>query len=268
MKTLTLPISGTVVNATLEPDVLGLEEVMVVAYGTVRKESLTGSAAVIDSKKLEGRSVSSMGEILIGSTSGVQTTAASGQPGSSPDIQIRGLGTLNTSSDPLIILDGAEYAGSLASINPGDIESMTILKDASSTALYGSRAANGVIIITTKSGTKGSENLIISLKAQAGLVTQSLPHYESVDAFDYYELQAEAYAQTRYWAGTNATIEEARSYAYQNIYSQLRYNPFVGTPNNQIVGSDGKINPNAEIGFLILTGMSLQCRPDTGRTMI
>lgn len=249
MKTLTVSISGPVVNATLEPDVLGLEEVMVVAYGTVRKESLTGSAAVIDSKKLEGRSVSSMGEILIGSTSGVQTTAASGQPGSSPDIQIRGLGTLNTSSDPLIILDGAEYAGSLASINPGDIESMTILKDASSTALYGSRAANGVIIITTKSGTKGSENLIISLKAQAGLVTQSLPHYESVDAFDYYELQAEAYAQTRYWAGTNATIEEARSYAYQNIYSQLRYNPFVGTPNNQIVGSDGKINPNAEIGF-------------------
>jgi hypothetical protein len=82
MKTLTVSISGPVVNATLEPDVLGLEEVMVVAYGTVRKESLSGSAAVIDSKKLEGRSVSSMGEILIGSTSGYRLTAASGQPGS------------------------------------------------------------------------------------------------------------------------------------------------------------------------------------------
>ncbi|MGM0666123.1 MAG: SusC/RagA family TonB-linked outer membrane protein [Bacteroidota bacterium] len=249
MKTLELPIEGSVLNATLEPDVLGLEEVVVISYGTARKESLTGSAAVIDAKKIEGRSISSVAQILTGSTTGVQTTAGSGQPGSSPDIRIRGVGTLNTSAYPLIILDGAEYSGNISSINPNDIESMTVLKDASSTALYGSRAANGVIIITTKKGTKGAESMIVNFKAQGGLIGQAIPYYESVNAFDYYELQAEAFAQTRYWSGSNATLSDARSYAYENIYSQLRYNPFVGIPNDQIVGSDGQINPNAEIGF-------------------
>ena len=249
MKTLELPITGSVVDANLEADVLGLEEVLVVAYGTTRKASLTGSAAVIDSKSIESRSVSSVGQILTGATTGVQTTAGSGQPGSSPSIRIRGVGTLNTSASPLIILDGAEYAGSLASINPTDIGSMTILKDASSTALYGSRAANGVIIITTKRGSKGSESLKLNFKAQGGLIDQSIPYYDAVNAYDYYELQAEAFAQSRFWSGSSPTIGDARTYAYENIYSQLRYNPFVGTPNDQIVGSDGQINPNAEIGF-------------------
>ncbi|MFO7882680.1 MAG: carboxypeptidase-like regulatory domain-containing protein, partial [Kosmotogaceae bacterium] len=235
MKTLELPIPATgdgVVDATLQPDVLGLDEVLVVAYGTTRKASLTGSAAVVGADKIEGRSVSSIGQILTGSTTGVQTTAGSGQPGSSPSIRIRGVGTLNTSASPLIILDGAEYAGSLASINPSDIESMTILKDASSTALYGSRAANGVIIITTKKGTKGDESMTVNFKAQGGLIDQALPYYESVNAFDFYELQAEAYAQSRYASGSNANIGDARTYAYENIFSQLRYNPFVGTPND------------------------------------
>ena len=249
MKTLELPIEGTVLDATLEPDVLGLEEVVIISYGTARKQSLTGSAAVIDSKKIEGRSVTSIGQIITGSTTGVQTTAGSGQPGSSPSIRIRGVGTLNTSAAPLIILDGAEYSGALSSINPTDIESMTILKDASSTALYGSRAANGVIIITTKKGAKGSESMNVTFKAQGGLIDKALPFYEKVNAFDYYELQAEAFAQSRFASGADPTIVDARSYAYQNIFSQLRYNPFVGTPNDQIIGSDGQINPNAEIGF-------------------
>ena len=249
MKTLELPITGSVVNATLQSDVLGLDEVVVVAFGTAKKESLTGAASVIDTKKIESRSVSSVAQILTGATTGVQTTAGSGQPGSSPGIIIRGVGTLNTSADPLIVLDGSQYAGSLSSINPSDIESMTILKDASSTALYGSRAANGVIIITTKKGTKGKESMSITLKAQGGVIGQALPYYPAVNAYDYYELQAEAYGQSRYWAGSNASLAEGRAYAYENIFSRLRYNPFVGTPNNQIVGSDGKINPSAKVGF-------------------
>jgi len=249
MKTVEMPISGSVINVTLEADILGLDEVMVVAYGTAKKESLTGSAAVIGEEKIESRSVSNVAQILTGSTTGLQTTAGSGQPGSSPTIIIRGVGTLNTSTDPLIILDGSQYEGNLSSVNPNDIASMTVLKDASSTALYGSRAANGVIIITTKQGRKGDDNLIINLKAQGGIIDQALPYYESVNAMDYYELQAEAYAQSRFASGTNDNIGEARSYAYENIFSQLRYNPFVGTPDDQIVGSDGKINPNATVGF-------------------
>lgn len=249
LKTMDLPISGSMVNATMEADVLGLDEVMVVAYGTAKKESLTGSAAVIGEQQIESRSVSSVAQILTGSTTGVQTTAGSGQPGSSPDIRIRGVGTLNTSADPLIVLDGIQYEGNISSINPSDISSMTVLKDASSTALYGSRAANGVIIITTKKGRKGSESLNVNVKAQAGVINQALPYYESVNAQDFYELQAEAYAQSRFASGSDATIGDARAYAYENIYSQLRYNPFVGIPNDQIVGSDGKINPNAVVGF-------------------
>lgn len=249
MKTLEIPISGSVINATMEADVLGLDEVMIVAFGTAKKESLTGSAAVIGEKEIESRSVSSVAQILTGATTGLQTTAGSGQPGSSPDIRIRGVGTLNTSADPLIILDGIQYSGSISSINPGDIASMTVLKDASSTALYGSRAANGVIIITTKKGTKGDENLKITLKAQGGLINQALPYYESVNAQNYYELQGEAFAQARFQSGNAPTIAESRAYAYSNIYSQLRYNPFLGVANDQILGSDGKINPNAKVGF-------------------
>ncbi|MBE0677914.1 MAG: TonB-dependent receptor [Bacteroidales bacterium] len=250
MQNQVVPINGrTRINVTLMPDLVAMDEVIVIAYGTAKKESLTGSAAVIDSKTMESRSVSSVAQILTGSTTGVQTTAGSGQPGSSPSIIIRGVGTLNTSTDPLIVLDGSEYSGSLASINPSDISSMTILKDASSTALYGSRAANGVILISTKQGTKGSEALKVTLKAQGGVVGQALPYYPSVNAFDYYELSAEAFAQSRFNSGLNPTIETARAYAYSNIFGQLAYNPFVGTPNNEIVGADGLINPNAKIGF-------------------
>ena len=249
MKSMEKPISGSVINAALEADVLGLEEVMVVAYGTAKKESLTGSAAVIGEKEIESRSVSSVAQILTGSTTGVQTTAGSGQPGSSPSIIIRGVGTLNTSADPLIVLDGVQYEGNISSINPGDIASMTVLKDASSTALYGSRAANGVIIITTKKGDKGTESLKVRLKAQGGIIGQALPYYDAVNAQDYYELQGEAFAQARFQSGNAATIAESRAYAYENIYSQLRYNPFVGIANNQILGADGKINPNAVSKF-------------------
>jgi len=249
LKTVDVPIQGTTVNVSMEADVLGLDEVMVVAYGTAKKESLTGSAAVIGEKQIESRSVSSVAQVLTGSTTGIQTTAGSGQPGSSPDIRIRGVGTLNTSADPLIILDGIQYSGYLSSINPSDIASMTVLKDAASTALYGSRAANGVIIITTKKGTQGNENMKVSLKAQAGVINHALPYYESVNAQNYYELQAEAYAQARFQTNINNTIDEARAYAYENIFSQLRYNPFVGIANDAIVGSDGKINPNAKVGF-------------------
>lgn len=213
------------------------------------EELLTGSAAVIGEKEIESRSFSNVAQVLTGSTTGIQTTAGSGQPGSTPSIQIRGVGTLNTTSDPLYIVNGIQYGGSIGSINPNDIASITVLKDASSTALYGSRAANGVIIITTKSGVKGVESLEINLKAQGGIINQALPYYDAVNAQDYYELQAEAFAQTRFLTGAAPNINDARTYAYSNIYSQLKYNPFVGIANDQIVGSDGKINPNAKVGF-------------------
>ena len=128
---------------------------IVVAYGTTKKSSFTGSAENISADKLELRPITNVAKGIEGQASGVQVTSSSGQPGSSPAIRIRGFGSINASSAPLYVVDGAPYDGSLSSLNPADIESMTILKDASAGALYGARGANGVVMITTKKGKEG-----------------------------------------------------------------------------------------------------------------
>ena len=140
-----------VVNVVLHSDTEVLDEVMVVAYGTAKKSSFTGSASNVDSKKLELRPITNISKGLEGQTTGLLTTSGSGQPGESAKIIIRGYGSINASQDPLYVVDGIPYDGDMSSINPSDIESMTILKDASAGALYGARGANGVVMITTSS---------------------------------------------------------------------------------------------------------------------
>jgi TonB-linked SusC/RagA family outer membrane protein len=238
MKSTSMPISGSTINVTLDPDILGLEEVMVVAYGTTTKEAFTGSAEVIGAQELESRAITSAVSAIEGSTTGVQVLNSTGEPGASPSIIIRGVGTLNGSTTPLYIVDGVQYEGSLANINPEDIESMTILKDAASTALYGSRAANGVVMITTKSGKKGA-GIVVNVTAQAGVVDMAVPFYDATTPGEYYELMWEALRNTSAGGGDPA-------YATENIYNQLGYNPF-NVPNNQIVGTDGKLNPSAQM---------------------
>ncbi len=167
-----------------------MDEVIVVAYGTSSLESFTGSASVVGAKDLEIRNVTSPIAALEGKATGVQFTSASGQPGSSPGIVIRGVGTLNGNSNPLIIVDGMQYEGSLNTINQEDIASFTILKDAASTSLYGSRAANGVILITTKSGSKGA--IKTSASTQYGIVTRGIGNYEELTPGQYYETMWES----------------------------------------------------------------------------
>ena len=140
------------VSIILKSDTKVLGEVMVVAYGTAKKESFTGSASVINNKKLELRPISNVTKGLEGQTTGLLTTSGSGQPGEAAKIVIRGYGSINASQDPLYVVDGIPFSGDMSSINPADIESMTVLKDASAGALYGARGANGVIMITTKQG--------------------------------------------------------------------------------------------------------------------
>jgi TonB-dependent SusC/RagA subfamily outer membrane receptor len=195
MKTTEVPIVGSVVNAALEADILGLDEVMVVAYGTTTKEAFTGSAEVIGSQELETRSVTSPLDAIEGATTGVQILNNNGQPGSSPSIIIRGVGTLNGSTTPLYVVDGVQYEGAISNISPEDIESMTILKDAASTALYGSRAANGVVLITTKSGQRGA-GVKVNVTAQVGVIDQGVPFYDAVGPGEYYELMWEAFKNT------------------------------------------------------------------------
>ena len=169
MKSQEQPIRNELMKIVLKSDAKLLDEVMVVAYGTVKKSSFTGSAAVVDQEKLKSPAAS-FDKSLAGQVSGVQVISSSGQPGSATSFRIRGSGSLKASNEPLYVIDGVatssnEYStiakendsstNILASINPNDIESVTILKDAAAAALYGSRAANGVVVITTKSGKEG-----------------------------------------------------------------------------------------------------------------
>ncbi|WP_340063543.1 SusC/RagA family TonB-linked outer membrane protein [Ascidiimonas aurantiaca] len=232
--------TSNVINVAMEDDVAALDEVIVTAYGTTTKEAFTGSANVIGAEELLTRNVTSPIAAIEGRATGVQFIAANGQPGSSPDIVIRGVGTLNGSSDPLIIVDGIQYEGDLNTINQEDIESFTVLKDAASTSLYGSRAANGVIMITTKSGVKGGA-IKVNFSAQTGIVTRALPWYEEVTPGQYYETMWEALRNSRAGGGDPA-------FASENIYTQLGYNPF-NVPNDQIVGTDGRLNPNAQVVY-------------------
>ena len=244
MKTLEMEIVGEVLNAELEQDMIGVEEVLVVAYGTATKGSFTGSATKIKSEKIELRPITSVTNAIEGSSPGVMSSAGSGQPGSSQDIRIRGFGSYSASSDPLYVVDGVPYSGSISSINSNDIESLTVLKDAASASLYGNKAANGVVLITTKKGKSGEGQL--SLNASFGLVTRSQPEYDRINAFDYYPVMWEAYRNSLAIPGVDSEddVANANLEASQEIYYELGYNPF-NVSNDNIVGVDGKINPNA-----------------------
>ncbi|MCG1035939.1 SusC/RagA family TonB-linked outer membrane protein [Polaribacter sargassicola] len=231
--------NSNVINVVLSEDNSVLDEVIVVAYGTTTKEAFTGAANVIGQKDLDLRAVTSPIAAIEGKATGVQFLASSGQPGSSPGIVIRGVGTLNGSTTPLYIVDGIQFDGSLSSINQDDIASMTVLKDAASTSLYGSRAANGVVIITTKKGKKNKTT--VSASTQYSVITRAIDNYEMVGAGSYYELMWEAYKNTI--SGADAAAE-----ASATIFNQLGYNPF-NVPNDQIVGTDGKLNPDAELVY-------------------
>ncbi|MFW5657631.1 MAG: TonB-dependent receptor plug domain-containing protein, partial [Bacteroidota bacterium] len=148
-----VPVDGrTTIDIALQSALVGLEEVIVIAYGTTTRESFTGVADVISNEKIERRPVSNISRALEGVAPGVQVSSSSGQPGEGDAIRLRGFGSVSSSNAPLYVLDGVPFDGTLNSINPSDIENVSILRDASASALYGARGANGVIIITTKKG--------------------------------------------------------------------------------------------------------------------
>ena len=162
-----IPVSNrTVIDAVLSPSAIALEDVLVVAYGTVRREAKTGSVSTVKGEGIAEVPVTSVDKMLAGKMAGVQVTAASGQPGAASQIRVRGTSSINAGSEPLWVVDGipvmngdqsyfTNTGNAIASINPSDIESITVLKDAAAASVYGSRAANGVILVTTKSGKEG-----------------------------------------------------------------------------------------------------------------
>ncbi len=180
-------VGKTTINITLLEDTQTLDELVVVGYSTQRRESLTGALQTIKSDKLKDVTSPSVENLLNGKVPGVFVSPGSGQPGSAGTIVIRGKSTINGSTDPLWVIDGVIIGSSPGALNPSDIETMTVLKDAASTAVYGSQGANGVILVTTKSPTSGK--VIIDFSAKAGttsLNSGNLKVMNGAELYDYY----------------------------------------------------------------------------------
>ena len=234
----------------LTNDQKALDEVIVVAYGTAKKSSFTGSAAAVGGEKIASRPVTNVTKALDGQVTGVMTTSGSGQPGSGSSVVIRGFGSINASNNPLYVVDGVPYGGNISSINPQDIESMTVLKDASASALYGARAANGVIIITTKKGKEGRPQ--IQLHNTVGWSWRGVDKYETVSQADFVQLTFES-LRNSYQYGSGYSREDATTLAIADLGVKLggssnpeQYNPFKNYTWSTIIDpTTGKIQPDA-----------------------
>ena len=179
--------AADVIDVKMAADNKVLDEVIVVAYGTTKKETFTGSAEIVTAEKLKDRPVTDVTKMLDGQVAGVMSTSGGGQPGSGAELRIRGFGSINASNSPLLVVDGVPFDGDLNSINSSDIESMSVLKDASAGALYGARGANGVILITTKQNAGRGESLSVSLSAKVGVSSRAIPSYNTMSAREYME---------------------------------------------------------------------------------
>ena len=245
MKKVEVPISGSTVDVKMEPDVIGVDEVMVVAYGTATKESFTGSATKVSGEKLAEKNTTEVTKALMGEVPGVQVIEGSGQPGTTATIRIRGLGSVNASRSPLYVVDGVPFNGDLSSIDPSDIESMTILKDASATALYGNRGANGVIVITTKRGVKNQQNIDVDVSYGANL--RLLPLYDAISSPEQYiELTWEGLKNKYTSQGVaNPAQQASHDLFVSGVGIHPAYNLWNVDGASVIDPSTGKMNPNA-----------------------
>jgi TonB-linked SusC/RagA family outer membrane protein len=237
-------------NVVLVNEAKSLESVVVVAYGTAKRETFTGSAAKISAKDIQNRPLTNVATALIGSAPGVAAVTANGQPGSTPAVRIRGFGSISASNDPLYVVDGVPYTANLANINMDDVESISILKDAATTSLYGSRAANGVVMITTKRGRKGRSS--VNVKVNTSFTSRAIPDYDRVNGDQYYPLMWESLRNSLAYRATNPLSLTAASNqasglvtGQSGIVDLLAYNPY-NLPKNQVISPDGKLNPNAQ----------------------
>ena len=236
MEPLEVAVSSKPLRIQLRNDANDLDEVVVVAYGTQKKTSLTGSIQEVKSEAIELRPTSSVASALEGTVTGVQVNSTYGQPGSDPSIRIRGIGTVNGSSNPLYVVDGVPYNGNISDLNPQDVESMSVLKDAASAALYGNRASNGVILITTKKGKQGKLN--ISLDIKQGTYSRGIPEYDLMGVNQWMEAQWKTLRNQRVMAGS--ALADANTYATQNIINDRLYlNIFQGN-DDALFDANGK----------------------------
>ena len=253
-KTQELPATAGM-KVVLVDDNEQLDEVIVVAYGTAKRSAFTGSATVINSDALTKKQATNVVQALAGQVAGLQMTSGSGQAGGDgPTMLLRGISSISAGTGPLIIVDGAPYDGGWNNINPADVESISVLKDAASNALYGARGANGVILITTKTAKRG--NAVISVDAKWGFNEDAKVDYDNVRSpGEYYEMFYKAiYNKFHYGDGMDAYAAYLK--ANETIYkpgSQGGLGSIVySVPQGEyLIGQNGKLNPHATLGNVV-----------------
>ena len=246
-----LAINGkTTVNVTLKEASKAIDDVIVVAFGEAKKEAFTGSAKVVSSDDLSKIQTSNAATALSGKVAGLQMSTSSGDLGANPTILIRGVGSINAGTGPLWVVDGMPYEGDINNINMADIESMTVLKDAASNALYGSRGANGVIMVTTKRAKVG--DAVVNFDAKWGVNSRALQEYDVIkDPGQYYETHYQALLN--YHKSTSSTNPhlDAVTNLTGNGEGGLGYNVYSVPAGQFLIGSNGKLNPAAKLGNVV-----------------
>ena len=238
-------------KVTLSEDSKELDEVMVVAFGTTTKKSFTGSASVVKADEISKRQSSNVTDALAGSVAGVQGLSTSGQPGTTSNIRIRGIGSMASSNAPLYVIDGIPASDdAVSTLSNSDIESVTVLKDAASNALYGARGANGVILITTKRGS--TKDAQVKIDAKWGTNQRGVPSYNVMtDPAMYYETFYQAlYNQSGSHEYANATLLDQSK-------GGLGYQVYTIPEGERLIGTNGKLNPNAKLGYVNELGYTL-----------
>lgn len=240
--------SSSSMNINLQADDLVLNQVIVTAYGSQTKREITGSVTSVEADDIAKVQTSNVVQGLTGKIAGVQIFAQDGQPGEAPSIRFRGIGSINASSEPLYVVDGVPFNGNINSIAPQDIESMTFLKDASANALYGSRGANGVIIVTTKKGKKQGVEVMLDVKI--GRNSRMVDDYDVItDPGQYYEVWYDRNRIGLINQGTDPT--EAAAIAAAEVVSggefSLGYNNYNVADDQLIDPTTGRLNPSAQL---------------------
>lgn len=246
----------TNIDIILQEDTQALEEVVVIAYGEQKRSSFTGSAVVVSSETISRRPVSNVMSALEGMTPGVQMQTSSGSPTATPSFRIRGASSINAGRSPLIVVDGVPYESGWNNINPNDVESVTVLKDAASTAIYGARGGNGVVLVTTK---KAALNKKLSITLDTKLALSQVRKDDLYDVIDkpgdFYEQQYQAmYNYFRNVGGYNsyeANRAANESWLKNSDEGGLGYLVYTIPDGEQLIGYNGKLNPNAVLGRVV-----------------
>lgn len=224
-----------------------LDNLVVVAYGTATKESLTGSVAVVGEKEIEDRPITTVTSALEGNAPGVQVNSSVGRPGDAPSIMIRGFNSITGKSTPLYVVDGVPFAGSIADLNPADIESMSVLKDAASAALYGNRGANGVILITTKRA-KNVGKIDVNLQVRLGMYNRGLPFYDRLGVNEWmqamFDSQINGNLMLDGFTGDRATAIAMAKRQFMNNNKMVN---IYGVPDADLFDDEGKFTQTAPL---------------------